>query len=75
MTDKLRERLKAIELQLVDKEGFPIGAFDLVTDNFIRIYSSNDERLAILEARGTLPCSPASYLRAEELIASWTERS
>jgi hypothetical protein len=74
VTDKLRERLEAIQLQFVDKEGFPIAAFAIVTDNFIRIYSSNDERLAILEARGTLPCSPASYQRAEELILSWTER-
>jgi hypothetical protein len=74
MTDEVRERLKAIELQLVDKEGFRIAAFDLVTDNFIRIYSTDDERLVILEARGTLPCSPARYLRAEEVIVSWTER-
>jgi hypothetical protein len=74
LTDELRERLKSIELQFVDKEGFRVAVLDLVTDDFIRIYSTNDERLVILEARGSLPCNPASYLRAEELIVSWTER-
>lgn len=74
LTDKLRERLKAVEVQFVDKDGVPAGAISVVIDDFNRIYSSNAERPAILEARGTLPCSPASYLRAEELIVRWTER-
>jgi hypothetical protein len=74
MTDKIRERLKAIELRFVDKNGFPAAAFAVITEDFVRIYSSNDERPAILETRGVLPCSPATYLRAEELILSWTER-
>jgi hypothetical protein len=73
-TDKLRERLKAIGLQFVDKDGFRTVAFDVVASDFVRIYSSNDERPVFLEARGTRPCSPATYLRAKELILTWTER-
>jgi hypothetical protein len=74
LTDKLRERLKAVEVQFVDKDGVPAAPINIVIDDFDRIFSSNAERPAILEARGTLSCSPASYLRAEELIVSWTER-
>jgi hypothetical protein len=74
MTDSLRERLKTIHVQLVDKDGFPTTAYDVAIDEFVRIYSSNEERLTSLEAWGTLACSPASYVRAEALIVSWTER-
>lgn len=74
MTDRLRERLKAIRVQLVDKDGFPTAAYDVAIDEFVRIYSSNEERLTSLEAWGTLACNPASYVRAEALIVSWTER-
>jgi hypothetical protein len=73
MTDRLRERLKSIHVQLVDKDGFPTAAYDVAIDKFVRIYSSNEERLTSLEAWGTLACSPASYVRAEALIVSWTE--
>jgi HAMP domain-containing protein len=74
MTDRLRERLKVIHVQLVDKDGLPTAAYDVAIDEFVRIYSSNEERLTSLEAWGTLACSPASYVRAEALIVSWTER-
>jgi hypothetical protein len=74
MTDRLRERLKAIHVQLVDKDGFPTAAYDVAIDEFVRIYSSNEERPTSLEAWGTLACSPASYVRAEALMVSWTER-
>jgi hypothetical protein len=74
MTDSLRERLKTIHVQLIDKDGFPTAAYDVAIDEFVRIYSSNEERLTSLEAWGTLACSPASYVRAEALIVSWTER-
>jgi len=59
---------------VVDKDGFPTAAYDVAIDEFVRIYSSNEERLTSLEAWGTLACSPASYVRAEALIVSWTER-
>jgi hypothetical protein len=74
MTDRLRERLKSIHVQLVDKDGFPTAAYDVAIDEFVRIYSSNEERLTSLEAWGTLACTPATYIRAEALTVSWTER-
>jgi hypothetical protein len=74
LTDKLRERLKVLTFQLIDKDGIPAATHALVIDEFVRIYSSNDERPTILEARGTLACDPATYVRAETLTLSWTER-
>ena len=73
-TDRIRERLKALHLKFIDKDGFPTAAYDIAIDSFIRMYSSNEERLTSLEARDTLACSPTSYVRAETLLLSWTER-
>ena len=75
MTDALRERLTAIHLRFEDKDGTPADAFDLAIDDFVRIFSSSEERPASLEARGTGACGPASYLRADTLKVTWTERS
>jgi hypothetical protein len=74
MTDTVRTRLKAIDLRFVDKDGLAAAAFDVGIDDFVRIYSSDYERPASLEARGSLTCDPATYLRAAELVLSWTER-
>lgn len=74
LTDKLRERLRVVTFQLVDKDGFPTAIQPVAIDEFVRIYSSNEDRPATLEARGTLACSPASYVRAEAVKLSWTER-
>jgi hypothetical protein len=74
MTDRLRERLKAIHVRFVDKDGFPTAAYDIAIDEFVRLYSSDHERPTTLEAWGRVPCSPASYLQAESLHLSWTER-
>lgn len=73
-TDKLRERLKVVTFQLIDKAGFPTATHAVAIDEFVRIYSSNDDRPATLEARGALVCNPASYVRAEAIKLSWTER-
>lgn len=75
MTDALRERLDAIHLRFEDKDGRPADAHDLAIDDFVRIFSSSAERPTSLEARGTGTCSPASYLRANTLKVTWTERS
>jgi hypothetical protein len=74
MTDRLRERLKAIHVKFVDKDGFPTAAYDVAIDEFVRLYFSDHQRPTTLEARGRVPCSPASYLQAESLLLSWTER-
>ena len=74
MTDKLRERLKAIHLRFVDKDGFPTAAYDVAIDEFVRLYFSDHARPTTLEARGRVPCSPASYLQTKSLLLSWTER-
>ena len=74
LTDKLRARLKVVTFQLIDKDGFPAATHAVAIDEFVRIYSSNDERPATLEARGTLACTPATYVRAETLKLGWTER-
>ena len=74
MTDRLRERLKAIHVKFVDKDGFPTAAYDVPIDEFVRLYSGNHERPTTLEAWGRVHCSPASYLQAESLLLSWTER-
>ena len=75
MTDALRERLTVIHLRFEDKDGLPADAYDLAIDDFVRIFSSSEERPTSLEARGTGACSPASYLRADTLKVTWTERS
>jgi hypothetical protein len=75
VTDRIRNRIKTIRLQFVDRGGSPTAAYDLPIDEFIRIYSSSDERPTSLEARGTLACSPASYVRADTLRLSWIEWS
>ena len=75
MTDALRERLTAIHLRFEDKDGLPVDAYDLAIDDFVRIFSSSAGRPTSLEARGTGACSPASYLRADTLKVTWTERS
>jgi hypothetical protein len=75
MTDALREHLKVIHLQLEDKDGLSVGAYDLAIDDFIRIFSSSEERPATLEARGTRACNPAVYVRADALKVTWIERS
>jgi hypothetical protein len=54
VTDQIRRRIKAIRLQFVDRDGSPTAAYDLPIDEFIRIYSSSDERPTSLEARGGL---------------------
>lgn len=75
MTDALRERLTVIHLRFEDKDGTPADALDLAIDDFVRIFSSSAERPTSLEARGTGACSPASYLRADSLKVTWSERS
>lgn len=75
MTDALRERLTVIHLRFEDKDGLPADAYDLAIDDFVRIFSSSEERPTSLEARGTGACSPDSYLRADTLKVTWTERS
>jgi hypothetical protein len=74
VTDRLRERLEPIHLLMVDKDGTPTVSHTVPVDEFVRIYSSDEERLATLEARGTIPCDSANYLRAESLTVSSTER-
>ena len=74
LTDRLRERLKAIHLRFVDKDGFPTAAYDVAIDEFVRLYFSDHERPTTLEARGRVPCRPASYLQTDSLLLSWTER-
>ena len=74
VTDRVRERLKAIHVRFVDKDGFPTVAYDVAIDEFVRLYSSDHGRPTTLEAWGRVPCSPASYLQAESLLLSWTER-
>jgi hypothetical protein len=73
VTEQIRKHLKGIRLQFVDKEGSPIAAHDLAMDEFVRIYYSSDERPTSLEARGTLACNLARYVRAEALTLSWIE--
>ena len=75
MTDALRERLTALHLRFADEDGRPADAYDLAIDDFVRIFSSSEERPISLEARGTGACSPAEYLRADSLRVTWTERS
>ena len=67
VTDRLRARLEAIHFVMADKDDVPIVSHTVPVDEFVRIYSSDEERLATLEARGTLPCNTADYLRAESL--------
>lgn len=74
MMDRLRERLKAIHVKFVDKDGFPTAAYDVAIDEFATLYSSDHGRPVTVEASGSLPCSPARYLRAESLILGWEER-
>jgi hypothetical protein len=73
VTDQIRKHIKAIRLQFVEKEGSPTAAYDLAIGAFVRIYSSTDERPTSLEARGTLACRSASYVRAEALRVGWIE--
>jgi hypothetical protein len=74
ITDQIKKHVKAIQLQLLDKGGLPTAVYELPMDGFIRIYSNSDERPTTLEDRGMLACTPASYLRADTLKLSWTER-
>jgi hypothetical protein len=74
LTERLRERLKAIHIKFIDKDGFPTAAYDVPIDEFVRLYSGNHERPTTLEAWGRVPCSPASYLQAKSILLSWTER-
>lgn len=73
-TDRLKGRLRTIHLQFIDTDGVPTATYDVAIDEFVRIYSSNERRPMSLEARGTMACNPASYLRARRLLLSWTER-
>jgi hypothetical protein len=73
-TDRLRERLNPIHFVMVDKDGTRTVSHTVPVDEFVRIYSSDEERLATLEARGTIPCDSASYLRADSLTVTATER-
>ena len=73
-TDSLRERLEPIHFLMVDQEGALIVSHTVPVDEFVRISSSDEERLATLEARGTIPCDPAKYLRAQSLTVSSAER-
>ena len=66
--------LKDVLVEIKTKCSDSVLSYDVAIDEFVRIYSSNEERLTSLEAWGTLACSPASYVRAEALIVSWTER-
>ena len=70
VTDKLMERLEPIHFVMVDKDGVPTVSHTVPVDEFVRIYSSDEERLATLEARGAIPCDSAKYLRAESLTVS-----
>ena len=74
MTDRIKTRLEGIRLQFVDKDGLPTAAYEVPIDEFVRMYSSSDERLTSLEARGTRPCDPASYVRSAGLKVRWLER-
>ena len=65
---------KAIALQLVDKDGLPTMAFDVAIDDFVKMFSSREARPVSLEARGTLPCNPAVYVRTHTVMLSWTLR-
>jgi hypothetical protein len=74
-TDRIRLRLEAIRLELVEGKGTaPIVAIEPRVDDFVRIYSTSDRRLTSLEARGTVSCDAASYMRAERLRVTWRER-
>jgi hypothetical protein len=74
LTDRLRQRLKAIHLTLVDKTGTPAATYDVAIEEFVRLYSNHAERPVVLEARGTRPCGLVRYARAETLVLGWTER-
>lgn len=74
LTDKLRDRLKVIHLEFVDQDGFPTATHDLAIDDFVRIYSTDEQRPVTLEARGIWSCRVTRYLRAEAIVLSWTER-
>lgn len=74
ITDWIRQHLKVIHLQFVDRDGSPTAAYDVAIDEFVRIYSSSDERPTRLEARGMLACNPANYVLAETLKLNLVER-
>lgn len=75
MTDRIRQRLEAIRLELLEEKGTaPIVAIELRVDEFVRIYSTSERQLTSLEARGTVSCDAASYVRAERLQVTWRER-
>lgn len=75
MTDRIRQRLEAIRLELREqKRTAPIVAIELRVDEFVRIYSTSERRLTSLEARGMVSCDAASYVRAERLQVTWRER-
>jgi hypothetical protein len=73
-TDGLRRRLKAVHLGLFDKDGRPAGTFDIPLDEFVRMYSTNVDRPVTLQAMGARPCDLDSYVRAQKLTVSVTER-
>jgi hypothetical protein len=73
-TDGLRRRLKAVHLGLFDKDGRPAGTFDIPLDEFVRMYSTNVDRPVTLQAMGARPCDLDSYVRAQMLMVSVTER-
>jgi len=75
MTDRIRQRLEAIRLELLEEKGTtPIVAIEPRVDELVRIYSNSDRRLTSLEARGTVSCDAPSYVRAERLRVTWRER-
>jgi len=67
VTDEVRRRLKSIRLRFADKAGTPIADYELPIGSFVRIYSSDDERPLILEARGTTSCHARRYAREDAL--------
>jgi hypothetical protein len=75
LTDRLRRRLKAVHLGFHDKDGRAIGTFDIVMDEFVRMYSTNVDRPVTLQAVGARACDLDSYVRAAELKVTFTERS
>jgi hypothetical protein len=73
-TDQIRERVRSIRLEFAGKEGVPSAHYDLPMDDFVRIYSTRDNRPLTLEARGMLACDARHYVREDTLRLDWVER-
>jgi hypothetical protein len=73
-TDDLRSRIRAVRLSLVEHDGSPIADYEVPIEEFVRLYSSSEERPATLEARGIQACDARRYMRARELKVTASER-